>query len=53
MRAVGDNGTSRRRVGFRLGLIGAGDAGRIRRRIGVPVHARVGDADERTRSISS
>ncbi|MFE7168547.1 hypothetical protein [Streptomyces sp. NPDC057616] len=50
---MGDNGTSRRAAGFLLDLIDAGEAERVRRRIGMPVHARVAGADERARLISS
>ncbi|PTM84844.1 hypothetical protein C7821_12322 [Streptomyces sp. VMFN-G11Ma] len=52
MRGMGDNGTSARAVGFLLNLIDAGQAERVRRRIGA-AHARVDAADERARLVSA
>ncbi|MFI6560604.1 hypothetical protein [Streptomyces sp. NPDC050534] len=50
---MGDNSASHRSVGFLLDLMDTGEAERIRRRIGVPVHARVDSAGDRAQLISS
>ncbi|MGY6026207.1 hypothetical protein [Streptomyces spinosirectus] len=50
---MGDNSASHRAVGFLLDLIDAGEAERVRRRIGMPVHARVDGAGDRARLVSS
>ncbi|MHC3471395.1 hypothetical protein ACYF6T_22230 [Streptomyces sp. 7R007] len=50
---MGDDSTSGQAVGFLLGLIDTGDAERIRRRVGLPAHARVDDADTRAKLVSS